>query len=365
MPAESARFFVPDFATARAAFLRAAEGRGARIESHVLQERGPEGGELAVDAARLGPEHPRRLIVVSSGVHGVEGHTGSAVQRRLLEEQLESLALPADTGLLLIHAVNPYGYAHTRRVNESNVDLNRNFVRHPEEHVASPDYDALAEHINPDVLDDESEKLHFGALLAYAQEHGFPKLQAVLTEGQYRHPEGVQFGGAKAEASNRILRDVTGRHAEGVEHLAWLDIHTGLGPSAEVEMISELPLDAPGYLRGRAWYGDCVRSTRSGDSVSAALHGTMELGVEQSLDPSCELTIHAAEFGTYEPVRVFRAMRADNWLHHHGRLDSDPGRALKAELLEVFRPADPKWQARVLDTAATLITQTRDGLCAA
>ncbi len=35
-----------------------------------------------------------------------------------------------NTGALLIHALNPYGFAWTRRVTEDNVDLNRNFVDH-------------------------------------------------------------------------------------------------------------------------------------------------------------------------------------------------------------------------------------------
>ena len=30
----------------------------------------------------------------------------------------------------MIHALNPFGFAHLRRANEDNVDLNRNFVDH-------------------------------------------------------------------------------------------------------------------------------------------------------------------------------------------------------------------------------------------
>ena len=84
-------------------------------------------------------------------------------------------------GLLLVHAVNPYGFAHTRRVNESNVDLNRNFLRHPDEHVPNPDYDALYEHINPTELDEEADAAHVGALLEFGREHGIARLQEVLS----------------------------------------------------------------------------------------------------------------------------------------------------------------------------------------
>jgi hypothetical protein len=37
-----------------------------------------------------------------------------------------------DVTLVFIHAVNPYGFHHDRRVNEDNIDINRNFLT-PEE----------------------------------------------------------------------------------------------------------------------------------------------------------------------------------------------------------------------------------------
>ena len=58
-------------------------------------------------------------------------------------------------------------------------------------------------------------------------------------------------------------------------------------------------------------------------------------------------------------------MRADNWLQFHGDVDSEHGRAIKAELLEVFRPADPAWQRRVLDGGARVIGQASAGLAPA
>ena len=65
------------------------------------------------------------------------------------------------------------------------------------------------------------------------------------------------------------------------------------------------------------------------------------VGLTEAL-PDCDLTVVGAEFGTHDPLRVFQAMRADNWLHQHGELESAQGIAIKKELLEVFRPEDPK-----------------------
>jgi hypothetical protein len=130
--------FSQGYREARDRFLRAAEARGARLQGRPIAARGARGEELSVDTAYLGPDQPQRLLAISSGIHGVEGFAGSAIQHQLLAEQWDGLDLPGDTGLLLVHAVNPYGFAELRRVNENNVDLNRNFLGHPDEHAANP-----------------------------------------------------------------------------------------------------------------------------------------------------------------------------------------------------------------------------------
>jgi Protein of unknown function (DUF2817) len=314
-----------------------------------------------VDLAWLGPEAPERLLVVSSGVHGVEGFAGSALQLQLLEAQLDGLALPGDAGLLLVHAVNPHGFAELRRVNESNVDLNRNFLRHPDEHVPNPAYDELAAAVLPERLDEESDAASRRALLGFAERHGFPRLQEALTRGQYDHADGVYYGGAREEESAGILRLVARRAPRGSRRVVWVDVHTGLGPWGEVEMISEFGPGDPRYERARAVWGEAVRSTLTGDSVSATVCGSMDRAVADALADR-ELVLACAEFGTYDPTRVFWALRADNWLHVRGDPDSEQGRRIRSELLEVFRPSDPAWRRRVLEVGADVLTRARAGL---
>jgi hypothetical protein len=174
----------------------------------------------------------------------------------------------------------------------------------------------------------------------------------------------MQYGGAREEASNVALRAVARRETRGARRIAWIDVHTGLGPYGEVEMISELRPDDPGLLRARAFWGGVVKTTASGESVSAAVCGSIDKGLPAELRDR-ELTLGCAEFGTVDPVRVFWAMRADNWLHAHGDPDSERGRAIREELLAVFRPSDPVWMRRVLEVGAGLVAQARDGLAAA
>ena len=102
--------FSRDYPEARAKFLAAAARRGARVQHWPHPLRGPLGEALATDTAWLGPEGAARVLVVLSGTHGVEGLAGSGPQIVFLHGALPG-ALPPDTAMLLVHAVNPHGFA--------------------------------------------------------------------------------------------------------------------------------------------------------------------------------------------------------------------------------------------------------------
>ncbi|MCP4200482.1 MAG: DUF2817 domain-containing protein, partial [bacterium] len=70
------------------------------------------------------------------------------IQTGLLRNGLTSW-LKADQRVVIVHALNPYGFAHLRRADEDNVDLNRNFVDHSKPYSENSNYDALANAIAP------------------------------------------------------------------------------------------------------------------------------------------------------------------------------------------------------------------------
>ena len=116
--------FSPNYREARAQFLAMASTCGATVHSHTLQLLGAQGEALAMDVAVHGPADASKVLMTTSAVHGVEGFCGSAIQTGLLQ----ALTLPPDVAVVHVHAVNPHGFSHARRVNEDNVDLNRNFI---------------------------------------------------------------------------------------------------------------------------------------------------------------------------------------------------------------------------------------------
>ena len=85
---------------------------------------GPAGESLSIDTALLGNPSPENVVIVSSGLHGVEGFFGSAVQLAFIEQHSARRGLPSNAAIILIHALNPFGFAWRRRWNENNVDLN-------------------------------------------------------------------------------------------------------------------------------------------------------------------------------------------------------------------------------------------------
>lgn len=107
------------------------EGGHAELwSSVVIPKDDDDSASLTIDVAVL-PGNSQELgtIVHSSGVHGIEGYSGSAVQMALLELFTAKSIDPKDRPtIVMLHGVNPVGMKEWRRCNENNVDLNRNGI---------------------------------------------------------------------------------------------------------------------------------------------------------------------------------------------------------------------------------------------
>jgi hypothetical protein len=351
--------FAPSYAASRERFLaaidRAAPRHGAHVDSRALDARGPEGGTLALDFAILGERRPTHALVLSSGTHGVEGYVGSAIQHHVLEQVVPRLRLAPGTALVLQHANNPHGFAWHRRVNESNVDCNRNVLDRFDPTLCDPDYDLLYDALNPTDLDAAAEARRLSRIGAFVAAHGERRFQQVALGGQYRYPQGMQYGGARREQGTRHLLELVAAHLGGARTVLWLDFHTGLGAFGDCELITGAATDSDCYRFSAEVFAGRIRSASSGESVCTPLNGLLDRGIEAALPAGCRFAFGFPEFGTYEPMRMIRAMRADNWLHLHGDPSDAVGRALQAEMLEVFRPASRDWRRRVVATGAQLV----------
>ena len=353
--------FSESYADARPKFCAAAAQAGGALRSWLNPKaRGPNGEALYLDTARFGPADASSMLVLIAGTHGVEGHCGSGAEIAWLRTGGPA-RLPKDTGALVIHAINPYGFAWTRRVTEDNVDLNRNFVDHDKGYPANDGYLALAEAILPRDWNEAGTAATEAVFAAYAQKHGAFGLQGAISAGQYSHPDGVFFGGNAPTWSNRTVRAIAREELSRARRVGIIDFHTGLGPFGHGELICAVSPAAKSFARSKAWYGDEMTSPESGTSTSAVVVGCMTDAFPQEL-PDAEVTSIALEYGTYSVPEVLGAVRADNWLHQRGDLDSAQGRALKADMKERFFPSGDKWREMVWTRADQAIGWALKGL---
>jgi hypothetical protein len=355
------RYFSSDYGHARQRFLAACQGVGAAVESHRAPARGPTVEPLFADVAWLGPPAAKRVLVTISATHGAEGFCGSAVQLGWLEAGLHK-EMPDGVALLQIHAINPYGFAWLRRVTEDNVDLNRNFVDHAAPYPVNEGYEELRETICPPEWNDAVIAETQGILDAYAEEHGPRALQKAISGGQYSHPEGIFYGGGAPTWSHRLLMAVFRDKLAAARHVAVIDYHTGLGPYGYGERICIHEPGFPGLERARQWYDGDVTSPILGDSTSVELTGFNVLGMEAALPDGAALTAVALEYGTIPSPEVRLALRADNWLHLHGEVDSAQGRVIMEQIRAAFYPDKDDWKEMVWARALETQRQALKGL---
>ena len=366
--------FSTSYAEARAKFRAAAREAGAAISSFhnaaappvgvVCESSGlhpiPTDEALSTDVAWIGPRTATRLVYVQSGTHGVEGFCGSGIQIGWLQQRLHR-ELPPDTALLLTHAINPYGFAWERRVTEDNVDLNRNFVDHGGGYPVNAGYEALKHAICPPEWTDAALGAADRILMGYASEHGPMALQAAISSGQYSHAQGVFYGGRGKTWSNRTLAELLRAHAGRVKRVAFIDLHTGLGPYGVGEIMNNHAAGEPAFARVNEWFGSEATSIEAGSSSSAPVSGDITLGVRRGL-PQAEITGITLEYGTVPVKDVFDAVRADNWLHAHGDLRARQARDIKAQIRAAFYPVADDWKGMVFERSVDVLRRAVGGL---
>ncbi|HSV53917.1 MAG TPA: M14 family metallopeptidase [Burkholderiaceae bacterium] len=344
--------FSSSYREAREKFQAAAARRGLAAQAHVHPaQRGAEGEELAMDVLRIGPADARSLLVVTSATHGVEGFCGSGCQIALLhDDELLARAERSGTALLLVHAVNPYGFSHLRRVNEDSIDLNRNFLDYSAPLPQNPAYADVHPLMLPaqwpPTADDEA------AVEGYIATHGARRFQSAVSSGQSTHPDGLFYAGLAPAWSNTTLRSVLRAHAASCAQLAWIDIHTGLGPLGHGEKIFGGRNDPAELARARACWGADVFSPFTGDSFSEVVRGAAASCVYDEC-PGAKTIAIGLEFGTVAFMDIMEAMRADQWLTNHPKTPESQRRQIKQALRDAFCIDSPEWRGMV--TAQTRV----------
>ncbi len=347
-------WFSPTYEVARDRFRAAAGDVGWPCQPIPLGGRGPSGDVLTLDVARSPGRDDAPVLLISSALHGIEGFFGSAVQLAVMHEW--KAQPPAGLRVVLLHALNPYGFAWLRRTDADNVDLNRNFLLPGEEYAGAPElYRRIDPFLNPKRPPSRWEPVASKGLALLAR-YGSGPLRQAIAEGQYEYPQGLFFGGSGPSPLQELL---AGRLAEwlgGTRHAVHIDLHTGLGRWGTYKILvdPQLPADRTAWIVDSFGRGVVERSEPG--SVAYRVRGGIGPWCAACC-PTVRYDYVCAEFGTYSSFRVLRGLRAENQAHFWGRPGDDGTRRAKDRLKELLGPASPTWRRTVVARGRRVIEQ--------
>ena len=334
-----------------------------------LGMKGPEAEELAIDIAVIGSLDCGKAIISSSGVHGVEGYPGSAIQLSIMDKLAKSEPFESHA-VIFIHAVNPYGMAWWRRFNENNVDLNRNFLRLDELYSGVPDgYEEIKDFINPKTVPKKNEySFNIRALLLILK-HGFSNLKQAVAEGQYEYPTAIQYGGSKLEQGPSMLIDWLNINLAPIKQIFAIDHHTGLGPSGHDTLLLPLELrenDFDRFVELQQLFPGHIELLDAKSGVGYEIKGDIHQGLVNRF-PNISWTYLTQEFGTFKPTKVIRASRDENRWTQWGDYVVEAGAKShwsRLRLLRVFNPNDANWQNKIVIRGNTVFESATQYLLA-
>jgi predicted deacylase len=306
---------------------------------------------------------PEKVLLFTLGEHGIEGYVGSAMLDLFVQEFLPRLD-PQTTGIVLVHAVNPWGMKHRRRTNAANVDLNRNFVWDERDLnlSANPDYANANRFLNPEAppTSRAAMTVNFGfGLLSALARPGMAKFRRAVLFGQYEFPAGIYYGGSSIQEEVRTLSNLYRSALASYSRILLLDMHTGYGPRRRMSLVNSVQeARSSAQLQSEFSYPDIVKTD---PAEFYAIQGDMidyiyTLAANEF--PDRHLYATSFEFGTFGDsmgaiLRSLRTMIFENRLHRFGTSDDGLRASIQDDFTEMFFPQAADWQDQAVQNART------------
>ena len=345
-------YFVRDFFSCQERFRRALENYSAQLKGQFYPLQEQEAG-LGTDIAYLGAADAETVLVLISGTHGVEGYCGSAIQRFLLE-QLGSMVLPDNLGVLMVHSLNPWGMHWARRCDAEGIDLNRNFIdfAHPEPLPAEYD-EVLSTLLKSQDRYQEMQK--------QAEKWGQAEFDRIFSGGQYHYSWAPFYGGQGPAHGRKVIEQVIADYNLAQRHTLVIDLHTGLGPWSFGELISDHLADSAGNAQAKAYFGSAIANAHEGASFSVPKYGLMDYCFHRLMqEQGFFLTL---EFGSYGTAELFEVLFSEHEFWKTSppvSLEDADYQIHRQRMIEHFCPDDVLWQQAVLFKAWQVFTRILD-----
>lgn len=319
-----------------------------------------ESDNLYIDNIYLPSNNEKKnLIVLTTGVHGMEGYIGSVMLDVFFEEIYPALNKD-NTGILVVANVNPYGMKYMRRYNENNVDLNRNFIIDWDNFdlASNKDYPEVKEFLQPEGKIGNALWHEAGFYLNLAKEaltKGADKVSDALLTGQYEYAQGVYYGGNGDEKSTAYLKGVFGDCLDGeYENIVHIDIHSGYGPRYNMVIFNSVYETMTEAETKKAFGYDYVISHDS-ESFYATTGDTTDYfyRLAESKKTEKDLFSTCFEFGTIgdsfiDSILSLKYTVDENRNHWYPTENKVADEVVKENYNELFYPTETEWREKTV-----------------
>ena len=299
------------------------------------------------------------LIVLTTGVHGMEGYIGS-VMLDVFFEEIYPTVNTENTGILIVANVNPYGMKYMRRYNENNVDLNRNFIEDWDsfDRSSNKEYPKVVSFLQPTGKMGNALWHEVGFYLSLAKEAiftGAGTISDALLTGQYEYADGVYYGGNGDEKSTTYLKGVFADCLDGeYENIVHIDIHSGYGPRYNMVIFNSVQ-DPTTEEEAKAMFGyDYIIATDSedfyatfGDTTDYFYRLANSKNTDKSLYSTC------FEFGTigdgfFDSILSLKYTVDENRNHWYPSENGVTNEMVKENYYELFYPTETEWRQKTI-----------------
>ena len=365
------QYFQDSYIESREAFRLQANKLQAKFDSVQLFSRNVPGkidNDLTIDFCYVpAQKETEKLLIITSGTHGVEGYVGSAVQKMFMSEILTTEMLD-EVGVLLVHSVNPFGFKYIRRVTENNVDFNRNCDT--EQSLFSSEnngYNDLIGMLNPDgKANPGSLKNKFFMLIAINElvKESMASLRQAVLQGQYEHKKGLYFGGTGFEPQITILGEVFKEYATEYETVFNIDLHTGYGNRGEAHLYPN-PIDD---IKVKTALENVFEGYKIdwGDSDDFyTINGSFTDYIGKLLADKFYLPM-VLEYGTLNSqttvgsIKSIHNMVLENQGVQHGYKNAKDSLKIINSFIEMYNPSSEKWRTKIMGDSKIMLKQAME-----
>ena len=305
-----------------------------------------------------------KILILSSGVHGVEGYVGSAVQLFFMNNFISEEFI-SKTGILLIHSLNPYGFKYSRRVTENNVDLNRNSDINPELYqTVNEGYPKVYDLINPKgevETTSMANRFFFVKAIKEIAKKTMPVLRQAILQGQYKFPEGLYYGGNDFEPQIKDLVQIIDTICDPYQMIFSIDLHTGYGERGKLHLF---PNPVEESVRKRMqfifegfkidWGDSDDFYTVTGDFVSYI----GKINSDKTFIPI------AFEYGTMDSQTTLGSLKSihimilENQGEQYGFASDEDLKKVKKDIVEMYYPSSDKWKSHIIDETEIMFNKS-------